>query len=74
MQYPIYFNYQFIENKPVRKKGGWFDIPLPYDLYFEAGEIVKIVFDCQLGRLYHILASYYHPLVVKMVVKLAGDY
>ena len=45
MQYPIYFNYQFIENKPVRKKGGWFDIPLPYDLYFEAGEIVKIVFD-----------------------------
>ena len=45
MQYSVYFNYLNDENKPVRKKGGWFDIPLPYDLYFEAGDIVKIVFD-----------------------------
>lgn len=41
----IKFNYLKNENKPVTKKGGWYDIPLPYDLYFEAGEIVKIVFD-----------------------------
>lgn len=45
MPYPVYFNYLNDENKPVRKKGGWFDIPLPYDLHFEAGEIVKITFD-----------------------------
>lgn len=45
MQYRVYFNYLNNENEPIRKKGGWFDIPLPYDLYFEAGEIVKIVFD-----------------------------
>lgn len=41
----IKFNYLKNENKPVSKKGGWYDIPIPYDLYFEAGEIVKIVFD-----------------------------
>lgn len=45
MTYPVYFNYQKDENMPVRKKEGWFDIPLPYDLSFEAGEVVKIVFD-----------------------------
>lgn len=45
MQYPVYFNYRTFENKPVRKKGGWFDIPLPYDIHFEAGKVVKIVFD-----------------------------
>lgn len=45
MRYPVYFNYQHNENKPVSKKGGWFDIPIPYDLSFEAGEVVKIVFD-----------------------------
>lgn len=45
MQYCVYFNYQKNENIPVRKKGGWFDIPLPYDLYFEVGEVVKIAFD-----------------------------
>ena len=44
----IKFNYLKNENKPVSKKGGWYDIPLPYDLYFEAGEIVKIVFDLRL--------------------------
>lgn len=48
MQYPVYFNFLNNENKPVRKKGGWFDIPLPYDLHFEAGDIVKIVFDLRL--------------------------
>lgn len=41
----IKFNYLKNENKPVSKKGGWYDIPVPYDLCFEAGEIVKIVFD-----------------------------
>lgn len=41
----IKINYQFAENKPVSKKGGWYDIPLPYDLYYEAGDIVKIAFD-----------------------------
>ena len=45
MEYGVYFNFMNNENKPVRKKGGWFDIPLAYDLYFKAGEIVKIVFD-----------------------------
>jgi len=48
MAYAVYFNYLNIEDKPVRKKGGWYDIPLPYDLYFEAGEIVKIVFDLRI--------------------------
>lgn len=45
MRYPVYFNYRKDENKPVSKKGGWFDIPTPYDLSFEAGEVVKVVFD-----------------------------
>lgn len=44
----VRFNCLKKENIPVRKKGGWFDIPLPYDLYFKAGEIVKIVFDLRL--------------------------
>lgn len=44
----IKFNYLKNENKPVSKKGGWYDIPIPYDLCFEAGEIVKIVFDLRL--------------------------
>lgn len=48
MQYPVYFNYRTFEDKPVRKKGGWFDIPLPYDIHFEAGDIVKIVFDLRI--------------------------
>lgn len=45
MGYDVFFNCLNSENAPKRKKGGWFDIPLPYDLYFEAGEVVKIVFD-----------------------------
>lgn len=45
MPYSVYFNFRNNENKPVRKKGGWFDIPLAYDLYFKVGEIVKITFD-----------------------------
>ena len=45
MEIVVRFNCLKKENIPVRKKGGWFDIPLPYDLYFEAGDIVKIVFD-----------------------------
>lgn len=45
MAYDVFFNCLKEENRPKRKKGGWFDIPLPYDLYFEAGEVVKIVFD-----------------------------
>lgn len=45
MGYDVFFNCNNTKNKPTRKKGGWFDIPLPYDLYFEAGEVVKIVFD-----------------------------
>ena len=48
MQYPVFFNYKTFENSPVRKKGGWFDIPLPYDIHFEAGDIVKIVFDLRI--------------------------
>jgi dUTP pyrophosphatase len=48
MQYYIYFNYRTFENKPIRKKGGWFDIPLPYDIHFEAGDIVKIIFDLRI--------------------------
>ena len=48
MQYQVYFNYHNFENQPVRKKGGWFDIPLPYDIHFEAGDIVKIVFDLRI--------------------------
>ena len=44
----VCFNCLKKENIPVRKKGGWFDIPLPHDLYFKAGEIVKIVFDLRL--------------------------
>lgn len=45
MCYSVYFNCFKEENIPVRKKGGWFDIPLPYDIYFEAGDVVKISFD-----------------------------
>lgn len=45
MAYAVYFNCFKEENRPVRKKGGWFDIPLPYDIYFKAGDVVKIVFD-----------------------------
>lgn len=48
MELVVRFNCLKKENIPVRKKGGWFDIPLPYDLYFEAGDIVKIVFDLRL--------------------------
>lgn len=48
----IKFNYLKNENKPVSKKGGWYDIPLPYDIYFEAGEVVKIVFDLRLKMPY----------------------
>lgn len=48
----IKFNYLKNENKPVSKKGGWYDIPMPYDLYFKAGEIVKIVFDLRLKMPY----------------------
>lgn len=45
MEIAVRFNCLKKENIPVRKKGGWFDIPLPYDLYIKAGDIVKIVFD-----------------------------
>lgn len=48
----IKFNYLNNENKPISKKGGWYDIPLPYDIYFEAGEVVKIVFDLRLKMPY----------------------
>ena len=48
MSHSFYFNFLNNENMPVRRKGGWFDIPLPYDLYFEAGDVVKIVFDLRL--------------------------
>ena len=44
----IKFNFLKNENKPVSKKGGWYDIPIPYDLSFEAGEVVKIVFDLRI--------------------------
>lgn len=43
--YDIFFNCMNCENAPKRKKGGWFDIPLPYDVSYEAGEVVKLVFD-----------------------------
>ena len=45
MEINVRFNCLKKENIPVRKKGGWFDIPLPYDLCFKAGKVVKIVFD-----------------------------
>lgn len=45
MGYDVFFNCLKEENRPVIKKGGWFDIPLSHDLYFKAGEVVKIVFD-----------------------------
>lgn len=48
METVVRFNCLKKENIPVRKKGGWFDVPLPYDLYFHAGETVKIVFDLRL--------------------------
>ena len=44
----IKFNYLNNKNRPVSKKGGWYDIPIPYDLSFEAGEVVKIVFDLRI--------------------------
>lgn len=44
----IKINYLRPTNKPTVKKGGWFDIPLPYDIYFEANDIVKIVFDLRI--------------------------
>ena len=43
--YDVFFNCMNRENAPERKKGGWFDIPLPYDVSYEAGEVVKLVFD-----------------------------
>lgn len=43
--YDVFFNCMNRENAPKRKKGGWFDIPLPYDVAYEAGEVVKLVFD-----------------------------
>ena len=43
--YDVFFNCTNRENAPERKKGGWFDIPLPYDVSYEAGEVVKLVFD-----------------------------
>ena len=35
-------------NIPRSKKGGWFDIPLDGDLYYEKGDIVKIVLDLRM--------------------------
>lgn len=43
--YDVFFNCMNRENAPKRKKGGWFDIPLPYNVSFKAGEVVKLVFD-----------------------------
>lgn len=43
--YDVFFNCKNMENAPKRKNGGWFDIPLPYDVSYEAGEVVKLVFD-----------------------------
>ena len=40
--------YEYGDNKPVSKKGGWYDIPLPCDLIYNAGDIVKIEFDLRL--------------------------
>lgn len=43
--YDVFFNCTNRENAPKRKKGGWFDIPLPYNVSYKAGEVVKLVFD-----------------------------
>lgn len=43
--YDVFFNCMNKENAPKRKKGGWFDIPLPYNVSYKAGEVVKLVFD-----------------------------
>lgn len=43
--YDVFFNCMNRDNAPKRKKGGWFDIPLPYDVAYESGEVVKLVFD-----------------------------
>ena len=43
--YDVFFNCMNRENAPKRKKGGWFDIPLPYNVSYKAGEVVKLVFD-----------------------------
>ena len=40
--------YEYGDNKPVSKKGGWYDIPLPCDIHYKAGDIVKIEFDLRL--------------------------
>lgn len=45
MAYDVFFNCMNSKNAPKRKKGGWFDIPLPYNVSFKAGEVVKLVFD-----------------------------
>lgn len=45
MGYDVFFNCMNSENAPKRKKGGWFDIPLPYNVLYKAGEVVKLVFD-----------------------------
>lgn len=45
MGYDVLFNCVNGEDLPKRKKGGWFDIPVPYDVRYKAGEIVKLVFD-----------------------------
>ena len=48
MGYDVLFNCVNGEDLPKRKKGGWFDIPLPYDVNYKAGEIVKLVFDLRI--------------------------
>ena len=45
MAYDVFFNCSSRENAPKRKKGGWFDIPLPYNVSYKAGEVVRLVFD-----------------------------
>lgn len=44
----IKFSCEYDRNCPVSKKGGWYDIPLPWDLIYNAGDIVKIEFDLRL--------------------------
>lgn len=49
MGYDVFFNCMNTENKPERKKGGWFDIPLPHNVSYKAGEVVKLVFDLRVN-------------------------
>ena len=44
----ILFNCMDSNNTPVSRKGGWFDIPLSYDLTVDADTIVKITFDLKI--------------------------